>query len=96
VDKIRLSIEGPMSRAQCAISTSRLEEWVMTLLTAEQCRETAFRRMTEAKAERSPRRLEFEKTAQAWLTLAEQVERAEALGTFARSELAAQPSERTR
>jgi hypothetical protein len=53
--------------------------------------------MIEAQIERSPRRLEFEKAAQAWLTLAEQVERAEALGTFARSDrMTAQRSERAR
>jgi hypothetical protein len=57
----------------------------MTLLTAEQCRDTAFRKMMEAKS------LELVKTAQAWLTLAEQIERAEALGRFARRDrLAAQ------
>ena len=56
----------------------------MTLLTAEQCRETAFRKMVEAKSHGSPGRPELVKTAQAWQALAEQLERADALGTFAR------------
>jgi hypothetical protein len=55
----------------------------MTLLTAEQCRETAFRKMIEAKSHGSEGRPELVKTAQAWQALAEQLERADALGTFA-------------
>ena len=56
----------------------------MTLLTAEECRERAFRKIIEAQSYGSPADPELVKTAQAWQALGEQVERAEALGTFAR------------
>jgi hypothetical protein len=55
----------------------------MASLTAEQCRDTAFRKMIEAKSHGSERRPELVKTAEAWQALAEQLDIAEALGTFA-------------
>jgi hypothetical protein len=54
----------------------------MTLLTAKQCRDTAFRKMIEAKSHGSEGRPELVKTAEAWQALAEQLDIAEALGTF--------------
>jgi hypothetical protein len=55
----------------------------MTLLTAAECRETAYRKMGEAHYDRALG-LKTSATAEAWLVLAEQIERADVLGTFAK------------
>jgi monoamine oxidase len=44
----------------------------------------AFRKMIEAEGHGVLGSFELEKTAQAWQALAEQIERADALGTFTR------------
>jgi hypothetical protein len=55
----------------------------MTLLTAAECREKAYRKMADANDDRRLD-LNLNATAEAWLALADQLERAEALGTFAK------------
>jgi hypothetical protein len=55
----------------------------MTLLTAAECREKAYRKMAEANSDRQLG-LKIRATAEAWLALADQIERADVLGTFAK------------
>jgi|BarGraNGADG00212_1021973.scaffolds.fasta_scaffold199769_1 hypothetical protein len=55
----------------------------MTLLTATECREKAYRKMAEANYDRQLG-LKLRSTAEAWLALADQIERADVLGTFAK------------
>jgi hypothetical protein len=50
----------------------------MTLLTAAECREMAYRKMGEAHYDRALG-LKTSATAEAWLVLAEQIERADVL-----------------
>jgi hypothetical protein len=52
------------------------------MLTAAECREKAYRKMAEANYDRQLG-LKLKATAEAWLTLADQIERADVLGTFA-------------
>jgi hypothetical protein len=54
----------------------------MTLLTAAECRETAYRKMAEANCDRHLGLIKIRATAEAWLALADQIERADVLGTF--------------
>jgi hypothetical protein len=54
----------------------------MTMLTAAECREKAYQKMMEAKSDRVLGK-KLEETAEAWLALADQIERADLLGTFA-------------
>jgi hypothetical protein len=56
----------------------------MTLLTAAECRETAYRKLAEANCDRHLGLIKIRATAEAWLALADQIERADVLGTFAK------------